>query len=68
MSRQDPIIQAACLIAERLHSPNVVDANLEPANLVDVLHRQTQAQHRIAEAIDRLAVAVENLHERKNHG
>ena len=39
-------------INANLNSPNVLDSNFEPANVVDVLHDIAGALHRIAAALE----------------
>ncbi len=53
------------LIADQLRSglisPNVQDSNSEPANLVDVFNRMANCINHHASAVERVAVAIENL-------
>lgn len=59
--KDDPIARA---IAYALVSPNEMDSNMEPANVVDAIVKgariQAEATVKLAEAVTRLAKAVEN--------
>lgn len=59
--KDDPIARA---IAYALVSPNEMDSNMEPANVVDAIVKgariQAEATMKLADAITRLAKAVEN--------
>jgi hypothetical protein len=44
-------MNTATAIERSLISPNVADANLEPANVVDVVHQLARATHAVALAI-----------------
>lgn len=48
-------------IREILISPNVLDSNCEAANLVDAVAKVATGLHKIAEAIERHASAMECL-------
>jgi hypothetical protein len=52
-------------IREALISPNVFDSNGEPANLVDVIHRQARniqaAGEWIGSGLDQVAAAIHDL-------
>jgi len=43
---------------ELLRSPNALDSNLEPANVVDGLYRIAQALDRVADSLEFVARAV----------
>lgn len=45
-------------VGDTLVSPNVLDSNMEPANLVDVIDRHARAVFALAEAIENLAAAT----------
>ncbi len=40
-------------------SPNVMDSNLEPANLVDTTGNLAKAMHRIATALESIAASMD---------
>ena len=51
----------AGVIRSGLISPNVLDSNLEAANLVDVFNRMANCINHHASAVESVAVAIENL-------
>ena len=52
------INETAEALRECLISPNVLDSNLECANMVDVIHQFDRSGFAIAKAIDALAEAI----------
>lgn len=52
------------ILGHVLTSPNVYDDNLEPANLVDTTQRIATALEHVAEAINRVAAAIEDAPQR----
>lgn len=63
MTDKDPMVRAVEglteVLGERLHSPNVSDANMEPANLVDTTNDIARGLHRIAAALEKAVVVLE---------
>lgn len=49
-------------IRDTLTSPNVADANLEPANVVDVIHELARTTKAVASAITADAAAGKDVH------
>lgn len=54
-----PLAQIAEAITSTLSSPNVADANLEPANLIDVLDDCSASLSAIATGLHAVAKAIE---------
>lgn len=54
-----PKNEIASAIRETLCSPNVMDSNLEPANIVDAADRLAKALFSIGKQLERIAAAYE---------
>ncbi|HLI51012.1 MAG TPA: hypothetical protein VKU87_04400 [Thermomicrobiaceae bacterium] len=53
MASSEQLELIARAIAENLSSPNELDRNLEPANVVDGLYAIARAVHHLARAVER---------------